>query len=892
MPVLSSRATHGMNIDTLEQNLRKLVTNPDPDQFLYELLLAYEQPRASITRLQKGDYNLAKRGTDVLWKKKVYFSHERHLDLHALIDAIQQDTAITRHAPRFLIVTTMQHLVAVDTKTQDTLDIELVDLPKHFDFFLPWAGMEKQQFQSENPADVKAAERMGRLYDLIHADNKAFDRHALNLFLSRLLFCFFAEDTGIFSDNQFTNAVGSHTADDGSDLSNYLQKLFRVLALRERGEFPAFLQAFPYVNGGLFEKDYPVPQFSAKSRKLILECGALNWKAINPDIFGSMIQAVVHDEQRSHLGMHYTSVVNIMKVIEPLFLNELAEELGKAAGNEGKLVKLLDRLYHLRIFDPACGSGNFLIIAYKELCKLEIAIFRELQGLNTKWKTAKSGIRLTQFYGIELDDFAHETAKLSLWLTEHQMNMAFREVFGDAKPTLPLQSGGNIVCGNATRLNWETVCPKDPAHETYILGNPPYLGSKVQEKSHKEDMAYVFDQVKNYKDLDYIACWFYKSAKYIEKIPSKFAFVTTNSICQGNQVAMLWTEMYKLKKEIYFAHNSFKWVNNAKGNAGVTCAIIGMRNLSNDSKILFTLGAAKVVKNINPYLASGSNIIVSRRTMPISSFPKMDLGNMPVDNGNLIFSVEERNGLVSKYPMLSYFFKKLYGSSEFIRGTTRWCLWLNDNDRNTVENIPEIKKRIEDVRRFREKSKDSGTRKLAERSHQFREMKEATNELLLISRVSSELRTYIPMGILDNQCVVADAQVIYDPPTWIFAVISSRMHMTWVRAVAGRLETRIRYSSSLCYNTFPFPDISAKQKEKLEDHVFRVLDEREKHPEKTMAQLYDPDKMPAALRQAHHDMDIAIEQCYRAKPFTNDEERLEYLFTLYEAMIAKEKARG
>ncbi len=474
-----------MNIDTLEQNLRKLVTNPDPDQFLYELLLAYEQPRASITRLQKGDYNLAKRGTDVLWKKKVYFSHERHLDLHALIDAIQQDTAITRHAPRFLIVTTMQHLVAVDTKTQDTLDIELVDLPKHFDFFLPWAGMEKQQFQSENPADVKAAERMGRLYDLIHADNKAFDRHALNLFLSRLLFCFFAEDTGIFGDNQFTNAVGSHTADDGSDLSNYLQKLFRVLALRERGDFPAFLQAFPYVNGGLFEKDYPVPQFSRKSRKLILECGALNWKAINPDIFGSMIQAVVHDEQRSHLGMHYTSVVNIMKVIEPLFLNELAEELGKAAGNEGKLVKLLDRLYHLRIFDPACGSGNFLIIAYKELCKLEIAIFRELQALNTKWKTAKSGIRLTQFYGIELDDFAHETAKLSLWLAEHQMNMAFREVFGDAKPTLPLQSGGNIVCGNATRLNWETVCPKTPTHETYILGNPPTSAHECKTPTKK-----------------------------------------------------------------------------------------------------------------------------------------------------------------------------------------------------------------------------------------------------------------------------------------------------------------------------------------------------------------------------------------------------------------------
>lgn len=881
-----------MNIDTLEQNLRKLVTNPDPDQFLYDLLLAYEQPRASITRLQKGDYNLAKRGTDVLWKKKVYFSHERHLDLHALIDAIQQDTAITRHAPRFLIVTNMQHLVAVDTKTQNTLDIELVDLPKHFDFFLPWAGMEKQQFQSENPADVKAAERMGRLYDLIHADNKTFDRHALNLFLSRLLFCFFAEDTGIFSDNQFTNAVGSHTADDGSDLSNYLQKLFRVLALRERGEFPAFLQAFPYVNGGLFEKDYPVPQFSAKSRKLILECGALNWKAINPDIFGSMIQAVVHDEQRSHMGMHYTSVVNIMKVIEPLFLNELAEELGKAAGNEGKLVKLLDRLYHLRIFDPACGSGNFLIIAYKELCKLEIAIFRELQTLNIKWKTAKSGIRLTQFYGIELDDFAHETAKLSLWLAEHQMNMAFREVFGDAKPTLPLQSGGNIVCGNATRLNWETVCPKDPAHETYILGNPPYVGSTMQSESQKQDMAAVFKGIKNYKNLDYIACWFFLAARFISDSNIKMAFVSTNSISQGEQVALLWEHVFDLDVEIFFAHQSFRWVNNAKGNAGVTCVIIGLRRKMLSKKDLYSQDMKKEVQNISPYLTSGNNLVVIKKSKPLSFKCEMVKGNQPTDDGNLIFSVDEKNNLELKYPILSQFFKKLYGSSEFIRGNIRWCLWLNsENARNIADSLPEIKIRIDNIRKFREISKDSGTRKLAERPHQFREMREATHELLLISRVSSERRTYIPMGILDNQCIVADAQVIYDPPTWLFSVISSRMHMTWVRAVAGRLKTDYRYSATLCYNTFPFPDISAKQKEKLEDHVFRVLDEREKHPEKTMAQLYDPDKMPAGLRQAHHDMDIAIEQCYRAKPFTTDEERLEYLFTLYEAMVAKEKKR-
>ena len=882
-----------MNIDTLEQTLQALVANPDPESFLYDLLRAYDQPKSSITLLQKGSYNLEKKRPNVvLWKQKLYFRYERHLDLHALIDAIKQDTAITRHSPRFLIVTNMQHLVAVDTKTQDTLDIELADLPKYFDFFLPWAGMEKQQFQSENPADVKAAERMGRLYDLIHVDNKGFDRHALNLFLSRLLFCFFAEDTGIFSDNQFTNAVGSHTADDGSDLSNYLQKLFRVLALRERGEFPAFLQAFPYVNGGLFEKDYPVPQFSSKSRKLILECGALNWKAINPDIFGSMIQAVVHDEQRSHMGMHYTSVVNIMKVIEPLFLNELAEELAKAASNEGKLVKLLDRLYHLRIFDPACGSGNFLIIAYKELCKLEIAIFRELQTLNTKWKTAKSGIRLTQFYGIELDDFAHETAKLSLWLAEHQMNMAFREVFGDAKPTLPLQSGGNIVCGNATRLNWETVCPKDPAHETYILGNPPYVGARNQSKNQKEDMHWVFGKINGVNSLDYIACWLFKATIYLKDSSCKCAFVCTNSICQGEQVGLFWPHILSKNVEIDFAHKSFKWTNNAKSNAGVVCVVVGLRNFSNEEKFIFNNGFTKKAVNISPYILDGENIFIHKRKKSLSRIPLMEYGNQPIEGGFLKLSRPEYEELVSENTYARKFIRKVIGGDEFINGIERWCLWIEDKDLTGAKKIASIEKRIDKVREFRKKGGEVAS-SLINRSHQFRYRHEAKNSFLLIPCTSSENRKYLPIGFFDKDYIaIHSAQVIYDSHSYVFALISSWMHMIWVKVAAGGLETRIRYSSSLCYNTFPFPDISAKQKEKLEDHVFRVLDEREKHPEKTMAQLYDPDKMPEALRQAHHDMDIAIEQCYRAKPFTNDEERLEYLFTLYEEMIAKEKARG
>ncbi len=435
-----------MNSEQLENDLKALVETIDEESFVFDLLLAYGQSKASITRLRKGDYNLSKNPDEILWKKKLFFKKETESDLHGLIDQLKNDEAIIKQKPRFLIVTDYKTLLALDTKTEDTLDISIQELPKHYDFFLPWAGLEKTQLQGENPADIKAAERMGRLYDLILENNPPqtdADRHALNIFLSRLLFCFFAEDTGIFEADLFTNSVASHTADDGSDLQDYLQKLFSVLNTEDRSEFPAFLQKFPYVNGGLFADEYPVPIFKAKSRKIIIECGELNWKAINPDIFGSMIQAVIHPDQRGGLGMHYTSVVNIMKVIEPLFLNDLKDELKRAIKNKKKLEALLERIYHLRIFDPACGSGNFLIIAYKELCKLEIEIFRQLQSKQHGQKQFRflSKLQLTQFYGIELDDFAHETAKLSLWLAEHQMNMAFKAVFEDTRKTLPLQDG-------------------------------------------------------------------------------------------------------------------------------------------------------------------------------------------------------------------------------------------------------------------------------------------------------------------------------------------------------------------------------------------------------------------------------------------------------------------
>lgn len=589
--------------------------------------------------------------------------------------------------------------------------------------------------------------------------------------------------------------------------------------------------------------------------------------------------------------MHYTSVTNIMKVIGPLFLNELYEELEKAGENKVKLERLLTRLRKIRIFDPACGSGNFLIIAYKEMCRLEIEIIKRLQGPQKSLKFM-SNIKLTQFYGIELDDFAHETAKLSLWLAEHQMNMAFREVFGKAKPTLPLTDGGNIVCDNATRIDWENVCPKDEGNEIFVLGNPPYLGSTMQSKLQKQDLEKVFRGIKSYKNIDYIGCWFLLGSRYINHAKAQMAFVTTNSISQGEQVAILWPHVFALGLEIGFAHQSFKWTNNAKKNAGVTCAIIGVRNLSKRKKLIFNSGISHVVSNISPYLANGGNVFVTRRTRPLCFPTKMIMGNKPTDDGKFILSKTEKDKLIAQFPKSEQFVKKYYGSQEFLKGVDRWCLWITDNDKQEAANIPEIKKRIDAVRQVRQASKAAETRKSAGWSHRFNQVQHEPSKALIIPKVSSERREYIPVGFLDSNCVVSDlAFPVYNPPPYIFAVISSRMHMTWIRAVAGRLKTDYRYSSALCYNAFPFPDISEKQKNILEDYVFKVLDERELHPGKTMAQLYDPVKMPKGLLKAHHEMDLAVEQCYRAKPFTSDEERLEYLFKLYEEMIRAESEK-
>lgn len=671
-----------MNIVQIETNLQKLIVTFNKQSFIYELLLAYGLPKASITRLKKGNLNLAKVVGEVSWKKKLFFREEQKEDLHLTISKIAKDL---KHNERFVIVTDYKTILAVDTKTDDKLDIELNDLPKYYDFFLPWAGMEKAHHANENPADVKAAEKMAKLFDEIkknNPDNSADFIHGLNVFLSRLLFCFFAEDTHIFEVSQFTNAIDSHTQADGSDLNTYLDTLFTVLNTpeNERENLPEYLKAFPFVNGGLFKDNIATPKFSRSSRSAILNSGDQDWSAINPDIFGSMFQAVISFDQRGSLGQHYTSVPNIMKVIEPLFLNELYEEFENANRNQKKLNALLNRIHNLKIFDPACGSGNFLIIAYKELRILEMKIFKAGNMM------ALSGIQLSQFYGIEIDDFAGEIAKLALWLAEHQMNVEFFKEFGRTNPTLPLKEAGIIVQGNATRLDWEDVCAKtnnanaEPT-EVYILGNPPYLGARNQEKNHKDDMDFVLSSFTKYRDLDYIACWFYKGAKYINDINAKLAFVSTNSICQGLQVGLLWPNILKLGVEIYFAHTSFEWTNNARNNAGITVAIIGLANISKKPKTIYYNGIEKKVRNINAYLSSGTNTIVQQRSKPLSDFIEMSFGNMPNDGGGLILSKKDKRLLLEQFPIAKKYIKKLLGAKEFTQGQTRYCLWISNEEK-------------------------------------------------------------------------------------------------------------------------------------------------------------------------------------------------------------------
>ena len=885
-----------MNTHEIEHNIKRIIENFSKENFLYDLLSAYGISKTSITRLKSGDFNLSKVGGEILYKKKVFFKEEKTDKLLSAIESIVNDERILKHSPRFAILTDFKNLVAKDLKLGKNLDISIKDLPNHYAFFLPLAGSEVYHSTNDNEADRNAAYKMGQLYDLLitqnpNVYNSKESIHNLNIFLSRLLFCFFAEDTEIFEgDSIFTNTLYQHTNENGNDTNVFLDRLFDRLNSETSKGFPAHFSQFPYVNGGLFGgKKTASPVFNAKARKILVELGELNWRDINPDIFGSMIQAVVIPEYRSDLGMHYTSVPNIQKLIKPLFLDGLYEEFETSAGSVAKLRTLINRMAKIKFFDPACGSGNFLIIAYKEIRLLEIKIIQQIIELSLpQVETHYTQIQLTQFYGIELDDFAHEMAILSLWLAEHQMNRVFEdklEGYGKSKPILPLKQAGKIVPGNAARLDWKTVCPIGKNDEVYIIGNPPYLGKSLQVEGQKKDMDFVFSALNGYKNLDYITIWFYKGVKYIEGNNAQLAFVSTNSICQGEQVALLWTKLLSDEIEIAFAHQSFKWTNNAKGNAGVTVIILGLRNKSTKPRFLFIDNLRKEAKNINAYLLDATDTIIVARTKPLAKLPAMKFGNKPNDGGALIFDEITQRKLETDSPNINRFIKKMLGSYEFINGVKRFCFWISDDELENAKKYKSISESIEKCKKHRLASVDEGARKLAERPHQFRDLNIAVDSAIIIPNVSSERRDYIPIGIIGNDTIISNsASAIYDAQPWLFGVIHSKMHMVWVNAVGGKLKTDYRYSAKLCYNTFPFPDITLKQKETLNLYVFAILDQRAKHPEKTMAQLYDPNKMPKGLKQAHEELDSAVEQCYRLQPFTSDTERLEYLFKMYEEM--------
>lgn len=897
---LFPRALERMNSQEIEHNVKQLFENFSKEEFLFDLLLAYGTSKASVTRLRNGDFNLSKTDGEILYKRKVFFKQEKADKLLSSIESVAKDERILKHQPRFAILTDFKTLAARDLKIGKNLDIAIKDLPSHYAFFLPLAGSEVYHSTNDNEADRNAAYKMAQLYDLLitqnpNVYNSKESVHNLNIFLSRLLFCFFAEDTDIFEgDSIFTKTLYQHTNENGSDTSVFLDRLFEILNTskterKKSTSIPAHLLQFPYVNGGLFGgKRFASPTFNTKARTILVELGSLNWKEINPDIFGSMIQAVSDPEERSDLGMHYTSVPNILKLIKPLFLDELYEEFENSK-NVPQLRKLINRISKIKFFDPACGSGNFLIIAYKEIRLLEIKILQRIIDLTPNPGFEFTQIQLSQFYGIEIKDFAHEMAILSLWLAEHQMNKVFEEMlfdYGRSKPILPLKQAGKIVQGNATREKWKSICPLGKEDEVYIIGNPPYLGYARQDDAQKLDMDFTFVGIRDYKKLDYIACWFYIASSYIQNSSAKYAFVTTNSLTQGEQVALLWPLILNKNQEISFAHQSFKWTNNAKGNAGVAVVIIGIRNICEAEKHLYNQNIKQAVKNISPYLTNTQNVFIQPRNKSLSRFPQMIKGSSPSDDGNLLLEVQEKEELVSQNPLTQTFLKKYIGAKEFMSNTYRYCLHITtEKEYNEAKKIRKLDERFEKVRTFRLKSDKEATKVKAKTPYLFDEDKHQNGEFILVPQTGSERREYIPVGYFDSSFVPSNAtRVIYNAQPWLFGIISSKMHIVWVRAVAGRLKTDMQYSNTLCYNTFPFPEITIKQKENLNLYVFAILDERAKHPEKSMAQLYDPDKMPKGLKQAHEELDRAVEQCYRLQPFTSDTERLEYLFKMYEEM--------
>lgn len=909
-----------LSITEIEDGVKRLLSKNSGDDFITQFLALYDIPKTSITRA-KSKFD---KGGPFIIKNKLHYE-EIEGDVVIAIDAIAQSIKEQKSKPRYIIVNDYSDIAAIDTKTHETLNIPIEELPANADFFLAWNGIEKADYQAENPADRKAAERFAKLYDVVAKDNPDANEHAFNLFLIRVLFLLFAEDTGIMNKGSFTNVLKTRTLEDGSNFNEVIKELFAILDINElaRSGKDEWLLEFPYVNGKLFGEPHVDLNFSKVSRELLIEAGELlNWNEINPDILGAMIQSVASAEDRHVAGMHYTSVPNIMKVIQPLFLDDLTDafEALKIRSEENELKditektrndnrksiinelgSLLTRISKIKFLDPASGSGNFLIIAYKEIRRLEIKILQLLGDLQDNDSMPLSVIHLGNFNGIELDDFAHEVARLSLWIAEHQMNKELEEAIpGTIAELLPLKDAGNIVCANSLRINWNDVLPHKPDDEVYLMGNPPYIGGKKMKKEQKEDNKLLFEtKVSGWKNMDYISGWFYLGAEYIKNSVSRMAFVSTNSINQGEQVSMLWPLLLE-QLRIDFAYPSFKWSNSAKGQAAVIVEIVGLSDkkttLNVSPKIYSEDGTVRMVDNISPYLTSGENVFVKKQSRPISSIPKMDLGSMPKDGGNFIVEEDDYHEIIDEYPELKTIIRPYLGSKEYINDELRYAIWLPTKEEyDEYKNIPLIKERIQKVKEFRLESDAESTREAADYAYAFKQKGNQVNadkagikSSIVAPRVSSSNREYIPFGYVGGETIVSDsANVIFGAPIWLLALIESRIHMTWVRAVGGRLKTDYRYSSNVVYNTFPIPSLSTQRKNEMTRVMTEILDLRE-YEGGTLADLYNKDTMPESLRKKHEELDGIVDRAYQQRPFESDEDRLGTLLKLYQEMTTND----
>ncbi|MBB3998413.1 DNA methyltransferase [Aureimonas pseudogalii] len=858
---------------------------PEGAEFGLELMEAVGAPRATITRLREeaasGTFN---------WTRMLRFEAVGQGDAGPALDRMRIDAEGRPKAkrPRILLAYDGEVVAVRDTKIGDEQRVGLDALAYEADILFPLGGHERHVPDPERLADVRATKHLSRLFDAVRDANPGWntsrDRHALNVFMARLLFCLFSDDVGIFDKDAFETAVQQSTRPDGSDLKEFLEGAFDHMDTDpSAGPRPARgWSKLPYVNGSLFTEVSPVPTLDGRCRRHLLDCARLDWRDINPDIFGSMLQGVVDTEKRGELGMHYTSPSNIMKVLRPILLDDLNAELDRAGANKERLRAFLKRLANVRVFDPACGSGNFLIIAYKTLREMEMEAFKRLGEL------PHDVVTLDGFFGLEIDDFACQTARLGLWIAQYQMDELFRKELGRTRPFLPLSQAGRITHGNAAMDDWLIACPAKAGSETVLVGNPPFKGSKHTSPAQREDMKAVFSgRVPNSGELDYVAIWFLRGADYAKATGTPFALVSTNSIVQGASVSTLWPHLLD-GLVIRFAHRSFKWSNLASKNAGVTCVIVGLGAATQATKGLYDGDTVRQVDLIGPYLAPNVTTIVSKRSRPVApDLGQMVFGNMPNNGEALLLDRGERDDLLHAHPEAARFVRRLYGSQELMKGIERWCLWVRPEEVAVARAIIPLEERFQRVRELRLASTRSQSVRLAEVPWAFDPQNEAASHTIMVPRVSSENRIWLPVDVMDETAIVHDRLfALYDGEIWQAAVLSSRLHRLWLETVGGRLKEDPSYSNQLVWNTFPLPGLTDHRKAELEEHWWEIDRARKEAGfGRTLGDLYVPKTMPADLRRAHEDLDATVEKIFGARRYRSDADRIEHLLQLYEAAI-------